>query len=75
MHQKLENFLADGKNIEIEQMQERAQAESIGKLIKRGLSQQGNEWASASSNSSFPHPELILAIQNENPEKCLVKFS
>lgn len=54
-----------GKNIEIEQMQERAQAESIGKLIKRGLST-GNEWASASSNSPL-HPELLLAIQNENP--------
>lgn len=39
VHQKLENFLADGKNIEIEQMQEGAQDESLGKLIKRGLSQ------------------------------------
>lgn len=39
VHQRLENFLADGKNIEIEQMQEWAQDESLGKLIKRGLPQ------------------------------------
>lgn len=67
VHQKLENFLADGKNIEIEQMQERAQAESIGKLIKRGLL--NRETNGPLLLHSFPILDTLFRMKIQ---KCLV---